>query len=176
MNSTTKYQKINWEKLCWMGDLIRKLGMLEDWIATDQEKARFFTNTSYMSVTLVGSNPSGKSPDCSAFHKSTKSRQFVDKWFEGKKVHTTYMNLIDVKTKNNKQLKKSQILVELETIRNKFHMCEKIVACGKIAAMGLTMANVPHFEMPHPSGLCHFWNDKEASKQKVEEMIRWLKS
>lgn len=130
-------------------------------------------------VVLVGSNPSQKSPDNTPFHPSTKSRQFVDKWFEDiPKITVMYRNLVDEKTKNNKQLRKSDI--DIEDINYKFETFikqnSKIIACGKVAAMGLTMAGIEHFEMPHPSGLCRFWNDKEAGEAKVKEMLEWIKS
>lgn len=140
-------------------------------ILTSGEYSRKFITR----VTIVGSNPSQKSPDNSAFHPSTKSRQFVDKWFEGHNcIDIEYMNLINKKTDNNKQLTKSQIRVELEQIKKRFSFCDNIVACGKVASMGLTMAGIEHFEMPHPSGLNHFWNDKDAAEKKIKEMKEWL--
>ena len=130
-------------------------------------------------VVLVGSNPGKQSPDCSAFHPATKSRQFVDKWFEDTDYHIIYMNLVDYKTEGNKQLKKSDLCGEKiysKFLRWKENDGAHIVACGKTATMGLTMGAVPHFEMPHPSGLCRFWNDKEAGEDKVKEMLAWLKN
>lgn len=128
-------------------------------------------------VVLVGSNPSNKSPDCSAFHPDTKSRKFVDQWFD-ESWSVAYENLVDFKTENNKQLSKTQIKENLWDIQSKMDRYTvagyRIVACGKIAAMGLNMAEVKHFEMPHPSGLCRFWNDKEAGDTKVKEMKKWV--
>lgn len=133
----------------------------------------FCERYSKKAVVLVGSNPSGKSPDNSAFHPDTKSRKFVDKWFD-RSWCVAYENLVDFKTENNKQLSKTQIKENLWDIQSKMDAYTvagyRIVACGKIAAMGLTMAEVKHFEMPHPSGLCRFWNDVEAGETKVEEM------
>ncbi len=133
-----------------------------------------YANKHCTTVTIVGSNPSGKSPDNSAFHPETKSRQFVDEWFEEGGYDIEYINLIDHKTENNKQLKKSDIEVELTNIRRKLTNKRNFIACGKIAAMGLNMAGANYFEMPHPSGLCRFWNDKEAGEAKVTEMKEWL--
>jgi hypothetical protein len=129
------------------------------------------------SVVLVGSNPSSKSPDTSAFHIDTKSRKSVDKWFDDSWC-MTYENLVDFKTAKNKQLSNSQIRENLDHIfANMATYREygyKIVACGKIASRGLEMAGVEHFEMPHPSGLCRFWNDKEAGEAKINAMKRWV--
>ena len=128
-------------------------------------------------ILLVGSNPSSKSPDCSAFHFKTKSRQFVDKWFENDFWYVRYDNLVDFKTEKNKQLSTAQIRENLDWIIENMNewtkLGYKVVACGKIAAKGLTIAGIDHFEMPHPSGLCRFWNDKEAGEAKVKEMKKW---
>ena len=129
-------------------------------------------------VLLVGSNPSNKSPDNSAFHRDTKSRKFVDKWFEGEGWNIAYDNLVSFKTNNNKQLSVAQINENLDWIKYNMEKYKNlgynVVACGKVAAKGLTMAGVEHFEMPHPSGLCRFWNDKEAGEAKVKEMKQWV--
>lgn len=138
----------------------------------------FSKKWSYRKVLLVGSNPSNKSPDNTAFHPDTKSRQFVDKWFEGEAWTVAYENLVDFKTKKNKQLSNAQIKENLEWIVENMakynKLGYKIVACGKIAAKGLKMADVDYFEMPHPSGLCRFWNDKQAGDAKIAEMKEWI--
>lgn len=162
----------------WKLDLAKRVGnsMFGDRLSISTAVA-FSKKYTKKSVVLVGSNPSGKSPDCSAFHPDTKSRQFVDKWFD-KSWHIMYDNLVDFKTENNRQLSTAQIKKNLKWIVKNMEEYNrlgwKIVACGKIAAKGLTMAKVEHFEMPHPSGLCRFWNDKEAGEAKVEEMKEWV--
>lgn len=125
-------------------------------------------------ITIVGSNPGNASPDCSPFHPDTKSRQFVDKWFEGGLYDITYFNLVDRKTKENKTLSKRDIRQHLGQIKQKLHAKANIVACGRTAAMGLEMAGELFFEMPHPSGSCRFWNDKVAGEQLVKELLRWI--
>lgn len=130
-------------------------------------------------VLLVGSNPGQASPDNTAFHPATKSRQFVDRWLDDS-WHVVYDNLVNFKTAKNKQLSKSQIKENIEHIKHNIgayrRMGYPIVACGKIASMGLTMAEIDHFEMPHPSGLCRFWNDKEAGEAKIKEMKEWAQN
>lgn len=128
------------------------------------------------SIVLVGSNPSIQSPDLSAFHPSTKSRKFIDHIFKDASFDIVYLNLIDIKLPCNKPLSKSVIKSELENIKLKFQLYSdtKIIAFGKTASEGLTLAGIDHFAMPHPSGLCRFWNDREASKSKISEMFKWI--
>jgi hypothetical protein len=126
-------------------------------------------------VCIVGSNPSRQSPDCSAFHPDTKSRKVVDSWFEGQNVFLSYINIIPEKTEGNRQLTKKDMKPHLETLEDKLRYEKNIVACGRIASMGLNMAGIDHFNMPHPSGLNRFWNDKEAGEKKIKEMLSWIR-
>lgn len=188
MSSSTKSRRTNPSNSIWhasvaymicMGEILRDLGITNK--INMLNAGEYSKRQNIKKIVLVGSNPSQKSPNNSAFHPSTKSRQFVDGWFKGEcGIDVDYMNLIDKKTKKNKQLSKSEIKAELDKIKSRFNSVLsvgfKIVACGKVAAMGLTMADIPHFEMPHPSGLCRFWNDKEAGEQKVKEMLEWIRS
>jgi hypothetical protein len=131
---------------------------------------------SVRSIVLVGSNPSIQSPDLSAFHPSTKSRKFIDNIFKDTNFNIVYLNLVDIKLPDNKPLSQSIIKSELENIKLKFQSFSdtKIIAFGKVASGGLTTAGIEHFAMPHPSGLCRLWNDKEASRNKVLEMFEWI--
>lgn len=127
-------------------------------------------------IILVGSNPSEASPDNSAFHPSTKSRKFIDRIFAGSGYHITYMNLIDRKVDNNKAISNSEIKHNLDQIKEKFELrlSSKIVALGKTASDGLRLAGINHFALPHPSGLCRFWNDPAAAEVKIREMFLWI--
>ena len=127
---------------------------------------------------IVGSNPSSASPDCSPFHPTTKSRQFIDKLFNGSSYELTYINLVDYKTEGNKPLSNKVIKLELVNIKQKFHGIRdsKIITLGKTASYGLDLAGIGHFALPHPSGLCRFWNDRVASEAKIQEMFRWIES
>lgn len=132
------------------------------------------------SVLIIGSNPSVKSPTNEPFHKDTRSRKFVDNWFNDNKCwDVIYDNLIDKKIEGNKPLTTAELKEILPWIKEnigayKSMGVKKIVACGKTASKGLTMASIEHFEMPHPSGLCRFWNDKEAADAKIQEMKDWI--
>jgi hypothetical protein len=117
-----------------------------------------------------------QSPDLSAFHPDTKSRKFIDNIFKDTNFNIVYLNLIDIKINGNKPLSKSIIKLELENIKLKFqsYSYSKIISFGKTASEGLQLAGIEHFAMPHPSGLCRFWNDDEASITKINEMFKWL--
>ena len=162
-----------------IGHTLHRLNLCQHFISIHNGLSDYCIKFSYKKVLLVGSNPSEKSPTNEPFHKSTKSRQFVDKWFEGEGWTAAYENLVDFARIKNKRLSDKQIKSNLpwidaninEYIRRYGY---KVVACGKIAAKGLTLAKIEHFEMPHPSGLCRFWNDKEAGKAKIKEMKDWI--
>lgn len=138
----------------------------------------FCKKFSYKKVLIVGSNPSQKSPDLSAFHESTKSRKTIDGWFGDDGWYVAYDNLVDFQTENNKPLSKAELDANMswieENMRQWKRLGYKIVACGKGASRGLKLAKVEHFEMPHPSGLCRFWNNKEKAQAKIEEMKAWI--
>ena len=129
-------------------------------------------------VTVVGSNPSSKSPDDTPFHPSTKSRRFIDDMFAGCNVELSYANIVDYKTANNKPLSKSEIKSQLDNIKSKFIEDPniKIITFGSAASYGLELAGIEHFAMPHPSGLCRFWNDKVIAEAKIKEMLAWVKN
>jgi hypothetical protein len=129
-------------------------------------------------IVLVGSNPGSQSPDLSAFHPSTKSRQFIDNIFRHVDYEIIYLNLIDIKMPNNKPLTKSMIQSELENIKSKFKSYDnyKVISFGTVASYGLELADIEHFAMPHPSGLCRFWNDRDASIIMINRMFEWIMS
>lgn len=134
--------------------------------------------SSAKTIVLVGSNPSVQSPDLSAFHPDTKSRKFIDNIFKGANFNIVYLNLVDIKIDDNKPLSKSIIKSELENIKLKFQLYSdsKIISFGNAASCGLDLAGIKHFALPHPSGLCRFWNDRAASEAKIQEMFAWIES
>lgn len=132
-------------------------------------------------VVIVGSNPSTASEGLTPFHESTKSRKTIDSWFkdEDEVYFLAYRNITNVKTNNNKSLTNAQIIEELPDIQatyNSFYNSSfKIIACGETAHKALSMVDIEHFTIPHPSGCCRFWNDKNASKVKINEMLKYIK-
>lgn len=133
----------------------------------------------YIDVIVVGSNPSTASFDNSAFAKGTKSRATIDSWFQdGNNYRIKYTNVVDYKKVNNKALSKSEIIRNLPKIKQRFIAQAKgckIIALGNTAQEALDLAEVEHYKMWHPSGLCRKWNDKEAGKAKIQDMLEWIK-
>jgi hypothetical protein len=127
-------------------------------------------------ILLIGSNPSNSSPDSSPFHPNTKSRKFIDKIFAGFSVELHYSNLFDYKTENNKPISKKELILNIEHIKQKFNNFPntKIIALGRTSSDGLRLAGIDHFHLPHPSGLCRFWNDPVSAEVKIRDMLIWL--
>lgn len=132
----------------------------------------------HLRILLVGSNPSNQSDDNTAFHESTKSRKFLDKLFEGKHYSITYINVLDIKTENNKPLSTRDIKENLQSIRDRFadHKEYKVVSFGRFASKALSMIGVVHYSMPHPSGRCRVWNDGALSEKLRSEMFEWIEN
>jgi len=132
-------------------------------------------------VVIIGTNPSNKSPDNSAFHPATKSRKTIDQWFFHKstKYDVLYINLIDKKTTSNRELtalinaNMNLIVCRMKNLASQLEDY-KIVTVGKIPSDILTKNNIKHFSMPHPSGLNRFWNSRCAAEAKIKEMIDWI--
>jgi hypothetical protein len=129
-------------------------------------------------VLIVGSNPSKGSIELSAFHGSTRSRKFLDSLFIDKKYNIKYMNILDIKTENNKPLSMKDIKSNISSIRDKFldHAPYKVVSFGSIASKTLSMLNVQHYSMPHPSGRCRVWNDKRLANELTSGMFKWIEN
>ena len=53
---------------------------------------------------------------------------------------------------------------------------DRFVALGNNAAKFLTKHGIPHFKLPHPSGLNRQINDKSFVAKKLLECKKWLKS
>lgn len=51
----------------------------------------------------------------------------------------------------------------------------RIIALGNEASKKLKKAGLPHFKMPHPSGLNRQVNDKKFIAKKIKECKTWLK-
>lgn len=137
----------------------------------------------HVDICIVGSNPSVSSPDNKPFTKGTRSRKTIDSWFDNYcdfDYHIRFENIVHYKKTDNKRLTKAEINKHLPSISRRFSNREEdgqlIVAVGNDAQWALDEADITHFKMPHPSGLNHFWNDKEAGEAKIKEMMEWLKN
>lgn len=126
-------------------------------------------------VLIVGQNPSDDSPTNGPFHKDTKSGKTVRDWFSSATCVLEFRNLYNYKHKDVCKPLKSEIKMpdDIKYFADKGY---KIVACGNVAQEILRKNNIIHFAIPHPSGLCRFWNDKVAAEAKIQEMLLWIQN
>ena len=117
-------------------------------------------------VLFVASNPSAKSPDCSAMHPSTRSRKILDGWLKDITIDAIYTNVSNVKTTENKPLDAANILNNLHYLELKIAAAlpDHIIALGDTASRALKLLGVPHTRIEHPSGL----NRKLNNSKNVE--------
>ena len=120
-----------------------------------------------MTIVVLGSNPSSKSPDNSAFSTATKSGREVRSWFADYDI--VYMNIVDEPTINNKPLSIPQIQSAIPQLEQKLlsHKTTGIVLLGAAAVTASRMLryrglNVPTLQLAHPSGRCRTWNSADA--------------
>ena len=50
----------------------------------------------------------------------------------------------------------------------------KIIALGAVASKALSLCNIEHFKMPHPSGRNRILNDKELEKRLIAECREFI--
>ena len=164
-------------------EMLRKMGLRSGHCPTMKDLDEYLQRVSRVHhVCIVGSNPSQASVDNTPFHEGTKSRKTIDSWFEPDEevFYLKFMNVVNYKKVDNKALTTKEIKDAVPEIRNRFSELAagkfKLVTVGKAAHTALTLADVNHFEMPHPSGLCRFWNDPIAAEAKIKEMLEWVKN
>lgn len=157
-----------------LGKILYKLNFDDEMCANIHNMEKYFTGHK---VIIVGSNPGKESPANVAFHPDTKSAKTVSSWFNDEMIYVYFMNIFNVKgdIKTLPKLSAGGITKFKDSF--KFHKAcgYKIIGCGEYVSKQLNMMQIPHFKMPHPSGCCRFWNDKEAGKAKIEEMLKWVK-
>ena len=77
-------------------------------------------------------------------------------------------------------MKVSEIKASLPSLKDKIERLEasmgnpKIVALGKTAEKALTLLQLSHFTMPHPSGLNRQLNDKNYVQEKLKGLKDYL--
>ena len=123
-----------------------------------------------MKAVIVGLNPSQKSPDCSAFHVSTRSRQVIDEWFIFIS-HPIFINLFDYKTDGNNPIKIKDLRESTSRINSLMSQYKgiPIIGLGRLVARGLNLVDVNFHECPHPSGLNRKLNDPQYVEQMLKE-------
>jgi uracil-DNA glycosylase len=133
-----------------------------------------------INIAFIGSNPSHLSKDNQAFSIETKSRKTLEKWIEEAglftgEYHLTLHNVSDIKTENNRPLTVNEIHDNSHKLRLKFFSYKKVVALGKTAHKALSLAGIPHLEMPHPSGMNRKLNDPNYVKECIDKLREYAK-
>lgn len=136
-----------------------------------------------LNIIFVGSNPSVASSIPVPFWRNVKSTKVLHSWLNqlgnvDDNLH--FFNVSDQPTENNRPLKLSEIRANLNTLNDKlnvfrFHGIEiKVVALGKTAEKALTLLRVPHYAMPHPSGLNRLLNDPLYVQEKINGLKNYI--
>lgn len=134
-----------------------------------------------MRILFLGSNPSIKSGSLKPFWYDTKSTAVLAQWIDltGVSVeNVSFLNVSNIPTPNNRPLKVSEIKANLKRLAGEIeydYYPEKIVALGRAAEKALTLLHIPHFAMPHPSGLNRKLNDKAYVAEKINGLKNYLK-
>jgi uracil-DNA glycosylase len=126
-----------------------------------------------MKIMVVGSNPSNRSPDNSAFSVHTQSGKIIREWFsdiEG----VYFFNVLDEPTPNNRHLKISEIRAALPNLRMQLLDADRIVAVGNTAAIACERLGLTYFKMWHPSRRCRKKNDPVLLRDQVKKMRDWI--
>lgn len=121
---------------------------------------------------LVGTNASraAENPE-EAFSLDTVSGKRLHEIVSGIEAELFYTNVYNSSTQNNKPLTTKQVYDSLPELYNKIKEYDKVIAVGRTADRALTLLNIPHITIPHPSGINRFWNNQD-SMPTVKEMIR----
>ena len=127
-----------------------------------------------MKVVVVGSNPSQKSPDKTAFSVHTRSGRTIREWFFSIP-DVCFVNVSDEPTANNKPLKMYEINANLKKLSTKLDGFDRVVAVGVTAQIACKKLGVPFFPMFHPSGRCRKQNDPGYVKTRIVELLNYLK-
>lgn len=132
-------------------------------------------------IIFLGSNPSQRSISIKPFWRDTKSMQVISNWLDMLNLNEEeiyFVNVSDVPTPNNRPLKTSEIKVALPSLSAKINdiIPAKIIALGKTAEKALTLLYIPHYTMPHPSGLNRQLNNKEFIEEKIKSLQEYLQA
>jgi uracil-DNA glycosylase len=127
-------------------------------------------------ILFVGSNPSTSSTEDAAFHSSTMSSKRLMSWLKNIDGSFIYINVFNSPTENNRPLKKSEIVLNVDRLKNDVEAIKptKIVALGKTASTALEIIGAEHYKMPHPSGRNREINDEEYIKEKVKGLENYV--
>lgn len=135
-------------------------------------------------VIFVGSNPSQSAYSYAAFCDSTNSGRTLSNWIWKLELsmEIEYYNLANKPTPKNRPLRAAEIKAAIPALENHIEWIHyqhkyktiKLVGVGKTAQKALTLLGVPHFQMPHPSGLNRQLNDTEFIEGKIKGLREYL--
>lgn len=125
-------------------------------------------------IIVIGSNPSQKSPDKSAFSDTTRSGKTVRGWFLGVP-DVIYINVSDEPTDGNRPLTNAEVRSALPALKAKLAGATRIITVGKTAQFACRILGLSFLSVPHPSGRCRTWNDPAArieNKKLLDAYVR----
>lgn len=136
-----------------------------------------------MRVVFIGSNPSQRSQSIVPFYHDTKSMTTIVGWLNqldslGCKLDSHhFLNVSNSPTPSNRPLKTSEIYAELIGLEGRISslMPDRVIALGRTAEKALTLLRIPHYAMPHPSGLNRKLNDPAYVEEKINGLREYLK-
>ena len=124
-------------------------------------------------IIFIGSNPSQASQSTCAFDLDTKSWATLCSWIDAASIYVaSFDNVSNIKTPGNRPLNAREIHEGMRNLMKTlaYHKPQHIVAVGKTAHKALTKYEVPHLEIPHPSGLNRKLNDPKYVESQIDKL------
>jgi hypothetical protein len=129
-----------------------------------------------LNIALVGTNPSNRSPDNSAFHPDTRSRKIIDSWFKDIQADLFFFNIHKHPTENNRPLRTSEMRLGAQRLESELNDYDKVIALGNQASKALNLIKKAHFSAPHPSGMNRKLNCPLFVQQMLLELRAFLQA
>lgn len=130
-----------------------------------------------MRVLIVGNNPSLKNPDPNVPFEGTRSGLTLTKWIEKIGIPDIEYHMINVSCRPTKSVADSQFTDgEIAVVALFAKSCDAVIALGRKVGKALTKAEVPHHEMPHPSGLNRKLNDPRYVEFQLQQCEVYLRA
>src|SRR5574343_1226202 len=117
-------------------------------------------------ILFVGSNPSVKSKETTPFYFDSRSYSVLNSWISRiteNQSHSIFIqNISNDPTDNNRPLKMKEIRLLMPLLQFNIESIkpDKIIALGNTAEKALTLLQLPHYKLPHPSPKNRKLNDK----------------
>lgn len=118
-------------------------------------------------IIIVGSNPSHLGPNSPAIKN-------LKKWLKYMRVYKyeyDFTNVSTLPTENNRPLRKSEY--QLNRLHREVKAYDKVIALGNTASEALSMVNIAHFKLPHPSPKNRTLNDKGRLQRLLDACMEY---